>query len=154
MRELGGQRLLRTVGANEGDAVCSPFGTAVMAPGREALAFALDREARIVEQFGLADRSDPTAPPPRRAAFVAQLIAVDAQREVGLDVLDGVVPRVGEEDVYRVHAILAGAPAVGTLVDLHVDPVALPAQPAVGDDVEVANTGRDLVRARPGRAPS
>jgi hypothetical protein len=63
---------------------------------------------------------------------------------MALDVLDGVVAGVGIERVDGVHAVLAVAPAIAALEDLHVHPVGLAAQAREGDDLEVADAGGHL----------
>ena len=99
------------------------------------------------QQFGLADGADAPTPSPRAAAVLLELVAADAQRVVGLDVLDRVVARVGVEHVHGVDSVLAQAPAVGPLADVDVDPVLALDHSRVGDGRHVAHAGGDPVGA-------
>src|SRR5207302_1446137 len=81
--------------------------TAAEQPGRRPdRAVALERIAGAVEELDLAHRPEPAAPPARSTAILEQLVAGNAQRQVGLDVLDRVVARVRIQGVDRVETVL------------------------------------------------
>ena len=112
------------------------------------MAFALDRDASVLEKLDLAYRADAAAPLARCAGVIAQFVPMDPKWQVRLDVLYRVVAGIGIERVYRVHAVLAVAPAIAAFVDLHVHPVGLTSEPAKGDHVQISDSGADLARHR------
>jgi hypothetical protein len=73
---------------------------------------ALDRKTAVAKIDELAHRTDVAAPLARRRKVFAQFVALDAQRQMRLDVLDRIVARVGVERVHRIHAVEPVAPAV------------------------------------------
>src|SRR5436190_432256 len=58
-------------------------------PRPELVALAFHGRPAVAEVGELPDGADTAAPPPRRARVLTQLVAVHAQRQVRLDVLDG-----------------------------------------------------------------
>src|SRR5258707_2236725 len=96
---------------------------AEQALGRVVLALGLRGHPALPERARGADHAEAAAPAPRRRALIAQLVALDADREGQLLLLDRVVADVLHEAADRVHAVLAVPPAPAGLVDLHVDPV-------------------------------
>src|SRR5216684_1031674 len=107
---------------------------------------ALDRGAARGEVLELTHRAEAAAPFPGTRGILAQFVASHPQREVALDILDRVVAGIGIERVDRIHAVEPAAPAIAALEDLHVDPVAAAPHAGKGDDLQIADPGRDLAR--------
>ena len=76
-------------------------------PGPVLLAVALDRDSAVLEQFEAADRADAAAPCAGADDVLAQFVVQHPKRQVGLDILDRIVARVGVERVDGVHPVLA-----------------------------------------------
>src|SRR5271155_5207391 len=112
----------------------------------------LDRSAAIVEVFEFAYRAEPTAPLASAARVLTQLVAADPERQMRFDILDRIVAGGGVERIDRVHAVEPTAPAIAALENLHMHPVASAISPGAhageGDNLEIADTGRDLARHR------
>ena len=70
-----------------------------------------------------AHRAEAAAPAAGRRGFAAQLVALHPHRQVGFDVLDRVVARVGVERVDGIEAVGTVAPAIASLEDLHMHPL-------------------------------
>ena len=83
---------------------------------RVPVAVALEAHVRPAEELHVPDRAETAAPSPGPDLVRAQLVAGHAERVVGLDVLDRVVPGVRVEDVDGVDAVFAEPPAVGPSV--------------------------------------
>ena len=155
VRLLGLERVLGASGSMRYSRSVLP-GPAAEQPGRRLVgAVGLRRERPALDERVRADDPDAAAPLPGRRLDVAQLVALGAQREQPVGLLDRRVARVDREDVDRVDAVLAAAPAVGALVDLDVDPVLglLGDVAGVDADADGARARRRRGRARPRPAP-
>src|SRR6476661_7403810 len=73
------------------------------------VALGLGRDHPAGEPRVVADRARPAAPAPVPELLLDELVAVEAERQVHLEVLDRLVADVGREAVDRVHAVLARA---------------------------------------------
>ena len=82
-------------------------------------------EKTVDEKTVGAHHADAAAVFARRRGIVAQLVALGAQRELHLDLLDRHVAGVGEQVVDAVEPVLRRARAVGAFIDLRAHPVLL-----------------------------
>ena len=119
---------------------------AIEPPGAETMSVALDGEAAVDEHLEFPDCSDAAAPPASGHGVLPQLVALHSQRQVRLDVLDGVVPCVRVKRVDGVHPIRSMPAAIAPFKNLHVHPMAAVIEAGKRDHAEIADAGRDLPR--------
>ena len=130
-------------GRSDSEAV-DPSAPPLEPPRAIFVALALDRERAVGQKGEFADRADAAAPFAFCGRLVAQFVAVDAKRQMRLDVLDRIVARVGVERVDRVHAVHALSAAVAPFEDLHLHPVASLVEAGEGDAAQIADAGAHL----------
>src|SRR5207247_944887 len=82
---------------------------------------AFDRGAPVTQVVNRLNRGEATSPLAGSAGVLPQFVALHPQWDMGLDILNRIITRIGVEGVHGVHTVTTIAPAVTPFDDFEMD---------------------------------